>query len=111
MFRHYRAIFRELVFITSPTCRSVVIYKLIAIVLLLVILQNKKNAIFYIFVTLLLLIHVSTPYVAVILSALSTSFGLHMCGEVRSYLCNCFWLYESESGMYRKKLSRMNRDG
>ena len=66
MFRHYRVILMELVFITSPsyisisvadvgngntipgwhgsveTCRSVVICKLIVIVFLLVLLQNNK---------------------------------------------------------------------
>jgi hypothetical protein len=55
---------------------------------MLVILQNNKKCFLYTFVTLLLLIHVSTPYVAVIFSALTTSLGLHMCGEVCSYLRN-----------------------
>jgi hypothetical protein len=60
MFRHYRVVFREFVFITWPsyisisiaavgntiTCRSVIIYKLIVIVLLLVILRKKLTAMF-----------------------------------------------------------------
>ena len=41
IFYHYRIIFRELD--SVETCRSVVIYKLIVIVLSLVISQNNKN--------------------------------------------------------------------
>ena len=70
-----------------------------------------KMLFFNTLVTLLLLIHVSTLYAAVIFSALSISFGLHLCGELGSYLCNRFWLFESEGEVYRKKLRRVNRDG
>jgi hypothetical protein len=55
MFRHYRVIFREPAFITLPsyissveTCRSLLIYKFIVIVLLLVDLQNSKKSTIYV---------------------------------------------------------------